>query len=198
MRANDRRPVEGKGMSRGTTLTLCALVPDAPSYVIGDEIWQVGLADAIAEEADTIANLAGVDLLEEPTDACRNALRIRVIQEMIDALVASGDTYTAPDGVAYTLTSQPESDRRREPDTLDPVTDALPDPVVDEVLSFESLPVGSSADRRAIVRWSDGTEGQALAWYSDEILICEGDLIGKTMLELRSLHFRRDQDWLQS
>ena len=38
----------------------------------------------------------------------------------------------------------------------------------------------------------------ALTWYGDEILICEGDLIGKTQGELRSLHFRRDRDWLQS
>jgi hypothetical protein len=60
-------------MNHPTTLTLRVLVPDAPSYAIGDEIWQVGLADAIAEEADTIVTLAGAQLLEEPTDACRNA-----------------------------------------------------------------------------------------------------------------------------
>jgi hypothetical protein len=33
---------------------------------------------------------------------------------------------------------------------------------------------------------------------ADEILICEGDLIGKTRQQLRSVHFRRDRDWLQS
>ena len=37
-----------------------------------------------------------------------------------------------------------------------------------------------------------------MTWYSDEILICEGDLLAKTRDELRSLHFRRDRDWLQS
>ena len=47
-------------------------------------------------------------------------------------------------------------------------------------------------------RVDGGTESQALAWYADEILICEGDLLGKTRDELRSLHFRRDRDWLQS
>jgi hypothetical protein len=52
---------------------------------------------------------------------------------MTGALVAVGDTYTAPDGVTYTLTSQPEPDRPCEPDTLGSVTAALPDPVVDEV-----------------------------------------------------------------
>jgi hypothetical protein len=69
---------------------------------------------------------------------------------------------------------------------------------VELVLHFEDLPLGSTGSRRAIVRWSDGTESEALRWYADEILVCEGDLIGKTEAELRSLHFRRDRDWLQS
>ena len=71
-------------------------------------------------------------------------------------------------------------------------------PSVVEVLRFEDLPLGSRGSRRAVVRWSDGTEGDALSWYADEILVCEGDLIGKTRQQLRSLHFRRDRDWLQS
>ena len=71
-------------------------------------------------------------------------------------------------------------------------------PVVEEVLGFEDLPVGSLASRRVVVRWSDGTEAEALRWYGDEVLICEGDLIGKTREQLRSLHFRRDREWLQS
>jgi hypothetical protein len=29
-------------------------------------------------------------------------------------------------------------------------------------------------------------------------LVCEGELIGKTREQLRSLHFRRNRDWLQS
>jgi hypothetical protein len=53
-------------------------------------------------------------------------------------------------------------------------------PIVTEVLRFEDLPAGSRGTRRAIARWSDGTESEALTWYADEILICEGDLIGKT------------------
>ena len=32
----------------------------------------------------------------------------------------------------------------------------------------------------------------------DEVLVCEGDLIGKTREQFRSLHFRRDRNWLQS
>jgi hypothetical protein len=71
-------------------------------------------------------------------------------------------------------------------------------PIVEEVLRFEDLPLGSLASRHALVRWSDGTEGEALRRYRDEVLDCQGDLIGKTREQLRSLHFRRDRDWLQS
>jgi hypothetical protein len=72
------------------------------------------------------------------------------------------------------------------------------EPTVELVLRFEDLPVGSLGSRRAMVRWSDGSAGEALRWYADEALVCEGDLIGKTREQLRSLHFRRDRDWLQS
>ena len=71
-------------------------------------------------------------------------------------------------------------------------------PTVTAILRFEDLPLGSRGTRRAIARWSDGTESEALTYYADEILICEGDLIGKTREQLRFLHFRRDRDWLQS
>jgi hypothetical protein len=37
---------------------------------------------------------------------------------------------------------------------------AKPDPVVEQVLRFEDLPVGSPGSRRAVVRWSDDTESQ--------------------------------------
>ena len=55
-----------------------------------------------------------------------------------------------------------------------------------------------TASRRAVVRWSDGSRGEALRWFDDEILFSEGDLLGKTEAELRSLHFKRDRDYLQS
>jgi hypothetical protein len=77
------------------------------------------------------------------------------------------------------------------------MTDSQCEPVV-ETVRFEDLPPGSRGTRRAVVRWSDGSEGEALRWYADEILICEGDLIGKTPVQIRSLHFARDRDWLQS
>ena len=71
-------------------------------------------------------------------------------------------------------------------------------PTVEEVLRFEDLPPGSLASRRAIVRWSDGSEGEAIRYYQDEVLICEGDLVGRTQEQIRSLHFRRDCEWLLS
>jgi hypothetical protein len=78
------------------------------------------------------------------------------------------------------------------------VTASSQSPVVEEVIRFEDLPAGSLASRRAVARWTDGTEGERLRWSGDQVLVCEGDLIGKTSEQLRSLHFRRDHDWLQS
>ena len=75
---------------------------------------------------------------------------------------------------------------------------AVPDPVVSEVIAFEPLPVGARGSRRAIVRWSDGTTGEALRWWGDEVLFSEGDLIGKSQAQLRRLHFGRDRDYLRS
>jgi hypothetical protein len=71
------------------------------------------------------------------------------------------------------------------------------EPIVEQGLRFEDLPIGPSGSRRAIVRWSDGSEDEALRWYADEILVCEDDLLGKSRDQLLSLHFRRDRDWLQ-
>ena len=72
------------------------------------------------------------------------------------------------------------------------------DPVVEEVLRFEDLPLESAGSRQAIVRWSDGTESAAVTFYADEVLFCEGDLVGKSQFQIRSLYFGRDRDWLQS
>ena len=40
-------------------------------------------------------------------------------------------------------------------------------PTITEVLRFEPLAVDELGSRRAIVRWSDGTIGEALRWYDD-------------------------------
>ena len=170
-------------------MILKAHLKGAASHDVGDEIWQVALSDAIQVEAECIVYSAGSDLLESGQDR----LRDRIVAEMSEALSQVDDTYRAPDGVLYSLI---EPDAVQDGDTLTAVSSAAP--VVEEVLRFEDLPVGSLGTRRAVVRWSDGAEGEGLTWYGDEILICEGDLIGKTRDQLRSLHFRRDRDWLQS
>jgi hypothetical protein len=66
------------------------------------------------------------------------------------------------------------------------------------VLTIEPLPLGVNGSRRALVRWSDGTTGEAMRWFDDEILFTEGDILGKSEAELRSLHHKRDRDYLQS
>jgi hypothetical protein len=43
------------------------------------------------------------------------------------------------------------------------------------VLRVEDLPPDALAGRRMIVRWSDGTEGEAVRFYQDEVLFSEGD-----------------------
>ena len=170
----------------------------AASYDVGDEIWQESLADAIHAEAETIAGHAGAELLESPDQAHRDALRDWIVDEMIEVLVKVGDTYLAPDGVRYSLCGEEELDPPGGEGRLRDVAAVEPSPTVVEVLRFDDLPLGSMATRRAVVRWSDGSEGEAIRFYGDEVLICEGDLIDKTREEIRSLHFRRDRDWLQS
>jgi hypothetical protein len=46
-------------------------------------------------------------------------------------------------------------------------------PTVESVVRFENLPIGAPGSRRALVRWTDGTEGDPLRWYADEVLLCE-------------------------
>jgi hypothetical protein len=42
-----------------------------------------------------------------------------------------------------------------------------------EVVAIEPLPLGANASRRAVVRWSDGSQGEARRWFEDEILFSE-------------------------
>jgi hypothetical protein len=170
----------------------------AASYDIGDEIWQESLAEAIHAEAATIAGHAGCELRESPDRPHRDALRERIVAEMTAALVSIGERYSAPNGVVYSLIEQPDPEAASAEGRLSAMRTRTSEPIVEEVLRFEDLPLGSTGTRRAVVRWSHGTEDAAMTWYSDEILVCEGDLIGKTRAEIRSLHFRRDRDWLQS
>lgn len=65
-------------------------------------------------------------------------------------------------------------------------------PTVDEVVRFEGLPFGELGGRRAVARWSDGSVSEAIRWHSDRVMFCEGDLIGKTREQIRSLLGVRD------
>lgn len=111
---------------------------------------------------------------------------------MSSALVDVGDGYQAPDGIRYSLVG----DAARGAGTLECVAPDAAEPVVEEVLRFEDLPLGSTGSRRVIVRWSDGTEGEAVRFYADEVLFSEGDLLGRTQAQIRSLHFSRDRGYL--
>jgi hypothetical protein len=142
-------------------------IDGAPSYEIGDEIWQQSLAAAIREEAEVIADSVGSGLLDGSARQLRNAMQELIVAAMTEALVQVGDTYQAPDGVIYSLLKPFAQDRHRE-DMVNELT--CSEPVIENVLRFEDLPVGSSASRRAVVRWSDGTESEGLRWYADETL----------------------------
>lgn len=54
------------------------------------------------------------------------------------------------------------------------------EPTVVEVLRVEE-PAAGEGRRRVMVRWSDGSTGHALSYFPDEILVSEGDMIGKTV-----------------
>ncbi|MGH2798300.1 MAG: hypothetical protein ACRDM0_11670 [Thermoleophilaceae bacterium] len=71
------------------------------------------------------------------------------------------------------------------------------EPVITRVVAIEELPPGSRATRRLIAEWSDGSQSEALAWFSDEWLVSEGDLIGLTRDQVRALAHRRDRQWLR-
>jgi len=142
----------------------------ARCYAIGDEIWNESLADAIHAEADTVAGYAPGQLPTSRNAAHRDAVRARIIGEMTSALVSVGDRYQAPDGVLYSLIDDPAPGGGVGDGRLTAVSSRASEPVVEEVVRFENLPLGSVGSRRAIVRWSDGTQGAAIAWYADEIL----------------------------
>jgi len=144
-------------------MVLKAHLEGAPAHEIGDEIWHEPLHEAIRYEAEaTVEHIPARLLLLIGFD---HAVDL-IVHEMTAVLRRVGDRYEAIDGVLYELRDgdciNQEPDRAR----LHAVGGA---PVVNEVI-FEDLPAGSSASRRAIARWSDGTEDEAARWYADEIL----------------------------
>jgi hypothetical protein len=72
----------------------------------------------------------------------------------------------------------------------------MADPTVVEVLRVEE-PAPGEGRRHVVVRWSDGSTGRALSYFADEILVSEGDMVGKTAAELRALQCARDREYLQ-
>jgi hypothetical protein len=85
---------------------------------------------------------------------------------------------------------------RWSPTSSDTLVTAMADPTVVEVLRVEE-PAPGEGRRHVVVRWSDGSTGRALSYFADEILVSEGDMVGKTAAELRALHFARDREYLQ-
>jgi len=138
-------------------------VPGAADHAVGDEIWHRPLSEVLAEQAEIVTDdIAGGRLDHDQ----RNALLEQVVAEMTEALVGVGDSYRAPDGVQYSLIDESAGLLAGE-DRLAPESPV--EPFVVEVLGFEELPVGSTASRRVLVRWSDSTEGEALRYYHDEV-----------------------------
>ena len=172
------------------TMILKADVEGMPSHAVGAEIWHEPLSEAIRSEAEGTVEHIPARLLA--LIGRKRAIEL-VVEEMTAALRQVGDRYEAIDGVHYELLDG-DSIEQAAAASLDAMSGA---PVVTEV-TFEVLPVGSSASRRAIGRWSDGNEDELLRWYSDELQFREIDLLGKTREEIRALHFRRDRDWMQS
>ena len=72
----------------------------------------------------------------------------------------------------------------------------VPELTVVEVVEIQE-PAPGDGRRRVIVRWSDGSVGYGVSYYGDEILMSEGDMVGKTASELRALHFARDREHLR-
>lgn len=74
-----------------------------------------------------------------------------------------------------------ELDRIRQAERLKPPE---PEPMVEEVVGLPERLEDDRLVRRAIVRWSDGTIGEALAWYAGTARIEAADLPGRTAKEL--------------
>ena len=108
----------------------------------GAEIWQHSLLGAITLEAEAIAELTEAPAGSHGTRQ-RRRLRDRIVAEMTETLTTVGDRYTAPDGVRYSLVDDKGA---AGVDTLRGVT--AHDPVVTDVIEFQTLPAGDRADPR--------------------------------------------------
>jgi len=154
----------------------------AAVHEIGDELWHTALPDAIHAEADRTAHHFPATVIGHLGHA---RLAQLIADDMAARLRAIGDTYIATDGVIYTL-APPTSGRYAAAMSGQPVAVEA---------TFEQT--AEYGPRTATVRWSDGTSSEAVCFYPDDP-ISGGDVVGRTQEQIRSLHFRRDRDWLQS
>jgi hypothetical protein len=56
---------------------------------------------------------------------------------------------------------------------------------------------GSGGSARATLTMSDGST-ETFAWYHDEISYSPADFVGKTMTEIKQMHFDRDMAYLRA
>ena len=161
-------------------LRLAGLAPDAEPIVRSDRM----AAWASRRHSATIVywseNGALELTLDDDLDQAITTILNDIAQAGSSARPDAGDHHQPTDGQASTRYGH-----------------AVTDPVITRVLAVEELPPGSRATRRVIAEWSDGSRSEALAWFSDEWLVSEGDLVGLTRDEVRALAHRRDRDWLR-
>jgi hypothetical protein len=144
------------------TMILTASIEGMTTHIIGDELFHESLTEAIHTEAEATVESNPCWLLELLGFAAAVDL---VAAAMTAALHAVGDRYQAVDGVVYELVDG-DSPTAANAVSLPYMTSQ---PVVTKA-SFETLPIGSGASRRAIAHWSDGTHSEVLRWHDDEIL----------------------------
>jgi hypothetical protein len=127
-------------------------------------VWPAGkcMRPAVADHADVSDLQAGSwyepEFLARGTNPSFQGLReTRPASQMSDELHEVGDRSRAPDGVGCSLTTEDALDPSSGDTRLDSVAQTGISPVVEEVLLFADLPLGSLGTCSAVVRWSDGT-----------------------------------------
>ena len=162
-------------------LRLAALLPDAQPIAQTDEM----AAWASRRHCATIVYWLRDGELELTLD-----------DDLAQAIATIVNDIAAPESIAHNATGEVH-----EQPVVAPVPrrygEAVREPVITRVVAIEELPPGSAATRRVIVAWSDGSQSEALAWFGDEWLVSEGDLVGLTRDEVRALAHRRDRQWVR-
>ena len=158
-------------------LRLAGLVPDAELIVRSDRM----AAWASRRHSATIVYWSDDGALELTLDDDLDQAITTILNDIAPSRLERASRRRRP---------SPADGRRQESTRYG---QAVTDPVITRVVAIEELPPGSRATRRVIAEWSDGSHSEALAWFSDEWLVSEGDLIGLTRDEVRALAHRRDR-----